>query len=139
VVFACARTKLAVVAADERDSGEREVLNLGHTVGHAIETASGYSRYRHGEAVGLGLLAALELSDAPELRDELEEILQRVGLPTQIDPAIDSGDVLAAVERDKKRTAEGVGFVLCAGPGETATGQLVDPGRVRAAVEKLAG
>ena len=62
MILACARTKLAVVAADERDGGRRQVLNLGHTVGHAIETATGYARYRHGEAVGLGLLAALALS-----------------------------------------------------------------------------
>ena len=57
------------------DAGLRAVLNLGHTVGHAIEAASGYERYRHGEAVGLGLLAALRLSDAPDLRDEVEAIL----------------------------------------------------------------
>ncbi len=56
--------KLAIVAADEREAGRRAALNLGHTVGHAIEAASGYSRYRHGEAVGLGLLAALRLSEA---------------------------------------------------------------------------
>ena len=62
LVLACARTKLAVVASDERDAGRRQVLNLGHTVGHAIETATGYARYRHGEAVALGLLAALTLS-----------------------------------------------------------------------------
>ena len=54
VVFDCARTKIEIVAADERDSGKRAVLNLGHTVGHAIEAATGYARYRHGEAVGLG-------------------------------------------------------------------------------------
>src|SRR4029079_4925171 len=72
LVFACARTKLEVVAADERDAGRRAVVNLGHTVGHAIEAASGYERYRHGEAVGLGLLAALELSEAPDLRAEVE-------------------------------------------------------------------
>ncbi len=71
IVFACARYKCEVVAADERDAGLRAVLNLGHTVGHAIEAASGYSLYRHGEAVGLGLLAALRLSDAAELRAEV--------------------------------------------------------------------
>ena len=70
-ILACARTKLAVVAADERDGGRRQVLNLGHTVGHAIETVTGYSRYRHGEAVGLGLLAALRLSGADELREQV--------------------------------------------------------------------
>src|ERR1019366_2279251 len=66
-ILACARTKLALVAADERDGGARQLLNLGHTIGHAIETATGYARYRHGEAVGLGLLAALRLSGHEEL------------------------------------------------------------------------
>ena len=66
-----------VVARDERDAGRRQVLNLGHTVGHAIETATGYRRYRHGEAVGLGLLAALTLSGQPELRSEVRDLLDR--------------------------------------------------------------
>jgi len=137
VVFACARYKCSVVAADERDAGLRAALNLGHTVGHAIEAASGYSRYRHGEAIGLGLLAALRLSDAPELRDEVEAILRAHQLPTSLDPAIAVDEVLAALERDKKRTAEGVGFVLLSEPGAPRMGQLVDPDRVRAAVEEL--
>ena len=88
VVFACARYKCAIVAADERDSGLRNVLNLGHTVGHAIEAASDYSRYRHGEAISIGLLAALRLSEAPELRDECEQILRRHNLPVTLDFAI---------------------------------------------------
>ena len=85
VVFACARYKCEVVAEDERDAGRRAVLNLGHTVGHAIEAASGYARYRHGEAVGLGLLATLRLSEAPALRDEVKAILSRNGLPVSLD------------------------------------------------------
>jgi len=137
VVFACARYKCEVVAADERDAGLRHVLNLGHTVGHAIEAASGYTRYRHGEAVAIGLLAALRLSEAPELRDEVEEILRRHDLPTRLDPEIAVDAVLDALQRDKKRTAEGVGFVLLSEPGEPRAGQLVDPDRVRAAVEEL--
>ena len=76
-ILACARTKLAVVAADERDAGARQMLNLGHTVGHAIETVSGYARYRHGEAVGLGLLAALRLSGLPELREQVARAAAR--------------------------------------------------------------
>ena len=73
VIFECARTKLAIVAGDERDAGARQLLNLGHTVGHAIETATGYARYRHGEAVGLGLLAALALSGQDELRERARD------------------------------------------------------------------
>lgn len=137
VVFACARYKCEVVAADERDSGLRQLLNLGHTVGHAIEAASGYSRYRHGEAIGLGLLAALRLSDAPDLRDEVEEILRRHSLSTSLDPAIEIAPILDALGRDKKRTAAGVGFVLLSEPGAPRAGQLVDPAKVEAAVKEL--
>jgi 3-dehydroquinate synthetase/shikimate kinase len=137
VVFACVRYKCEVVAGDERDAGLRAALNLGHTVGHAIEAASGYSRYRHGEAVGLGLLAALRLSDAPALREETEAILVRHGLPVALDPAVGVETTLDALQRDKKRTASGVGFVLLSEPGAPRTGQIVDPDRVRAAVEEL--
>jgi shikimate kinase/3-dehydroquinate synthase len=137
LVFACARYKCEVVAADERDAGLRAVLNLGHTVGHAIEAASGYERYRHGEAVGLGLLAALRLSDAPGLRGEVKSILSRHGLPVSLDPAIEVDATLAALARDKKRTAAGVGFVLLANPGAPRAGELVDPAKVRVAVEEL--
>jgi shikimate kinase / 3-dehydroquinate synthase len=137
VIFECALVKLAVVAADERDSGRREVLNLGHTVGHGIEAATGYGRYRHGEAVGLGLLAALRLSDADDLRGEVAETLRRHGLPVELEPDVALDAVLDAVGRDKKRTGEGVGFVLLERPGEPRTGQLVDPDSVREAVQEL--
>ncbi len=79
IIVACARVKLRIVARDERDAGLRQVLNLGHTVGHAIETVSGYTRYRHGEAVGLGLLAALRLSDQEALRHEVSGLLAATG------------------------------------------------------------
>jgi shikimate kinase / 3-dehydroquinate synthase len=137
VIFACARAKLAVVAADERDAGRRQALNLGHTVGHAIEAATGYARYRHGEAVGLGLLAALRLSGAPELRGEVAALLAAHDLPTAADPGLDLERVIEAIGLDKKRTAEGVGFVLCRAPGEIAIGERVDEGSVRAAVREL--
>jgi shikimate kinase/3-dehydroquinate synthase len=137
LVFACARYKCEVVAADERDSGLRQVLNLGHTIGHAIEAATGYARYRHGEAIGLGLLAVLRLSGAPELCDEVAAVLGRHQLPTELDAAVDVDAVLDALERDKKRTAAGVGFVLLSEPGAPRVGQILDPGRVREAVEEL--
>jgi 3-dehydroquinate synthase len=137
LIFECARAKIAVVAEDERDSGRRAVLNLGHTVGHAIEAATGYSRYRHGEAVGLGLLAALRLSGADDLRTEVEGLLASHGLPVSLDPAISVDEVVEAIGRDKKRTSEGIGFVLIDRPGEARWGQSVEPDRVRAAVEEL--
>jgi len=137
LIFACARTKIEVVASDERDSGRRMVLNLGHTVGHAIEAVTGYRRYRHGEAVGLGLLAALRLSDADSLRSEVEGLLASHGLPVALDPAVEADAVLEAMERDKKQTREGLGFVLLSEPGQPRWGERVEPDRVRAVVEEL--
>jgi shikimate kinase/3-dehydroquinate synthase len=137
-VFDCARTKLAVVASDERDGGRRQVLNLGHTIGHALETATAYARLRHGEAVGLGLLAALRLSGLDDLRNQVGELLVRAGLPVSLDGAPASDAVLDAMRRDKKRTGESVPFVLVRAPGDVRHGQDVDEAAVRAAVEELA-
>ena len=138
-VLACARTKLAVVAEDERDAGRRQVLNLGHTVGHAIETVTAYRRYRHGEAVALGLLAALELSGKPELRAEVGDLLAARGLPTAVDGDLDLAAVADAVQRDKKRRHGRVGFVLVDAPGEVRTGRPVPDRELRAALEGLRG
>ncbi len=138
VIFECARTKLAVVAMDERDAGLRQVLNLGHTVGHAIETVTGYSRYRHGEAVGLGLLAALRLSAQDALRDEVATLLAARGLPTQLDDGVDPDAVLVATTRDKKRrSGEAVPFVLLDAPGEARPGCQIEDDDLRAAVREL--
>jgi shikimate kinase / 3-dehydroquinate synthase len=137
LVLACARTKLAVVAKDERDQGRRQVLNLGHTVGHAIETATGYTRYRHGEAVGLGLLAALTLSGQPALRDEVAGLLAAHGLPVALDPVVDHAAVLDALQGDKKRRGGRVGFVLVEAPGDVRTGRAVDPDDVARALGEL--
>ena len=136
-VLACARTKLRIVAADERDGGLRQVLNLGHTVGHAIETATGYGTYRHGEAVALGLLAALRLSGQDALRDEVRELLAAQGLPTRLDGA-DSAAVAEATRRDKKRIGETTPFVLVAGPGQVTPGHEVGAAALLAAVQELA-
>ena len=139
IVRECARTKLAVVAADERDGGRRQVLNLGHTVGHALETVTGYARLRHGEAVGLGMLAALRLSELDGLREEVRLLLDRAGLPTTLDD-LDVDAVVAATERDKKRRAgEPVPFVLVRAAGDVVHGQPVAPDDLRAAVAELRG
>ena len=136
VILGCIRTKLAVVAEDERDAGRRQVLNLGHTVGHAIEAATGYARYRHGEAVAIGLLVALRLSGREPLRAEVAELLAAHGLPLTFSGAT-TDEVLELVERDKKRSGGRVPFVLVEAPGEVTPGHEVEPGELRAAVEEV--
>jgi shikimate kinase / 3-dehydroquinate synthase len=117
IVEACVLTKLRIVARDERDGGLRKVLNLGHTVAHAIEATTGYAVYRHGEAVALGLLAALRLSHQDELRDEVRALLADHALPTALN-GVDPDAVVMATARDKKRVGEGpVPFVLLDRPG----------------------
>jgi shikimate kinase/3-dehydroquinate synthase len=135
-IFACIRTKLAVVAADERDGGRRQVLNLGHTIGHAIETVSGYQRYRHGEAVGLGLLAALRLSGQDELRERVRELLAERGLPVQA-AGLSVDEILAALAHDKKRVGAKVPFVLVRAPGDVLHGCEVAETDLRGAITEL--
>jgi shikimate kinase/3-dehydroquinate synthase len=136
IILGCLRTKLAVVAEDERDSGRRQVLNLGHTVAHAIEAATGYARYRHGEAVGIGLLAALRLSGREALRTEVAELLAARGLPLTFTGAAPA-DVVELVARDKKRRGTSVPFVLVQAPGEVTPGHVVGDADLLAAVEEL--
>ncbi len=138
-IVRCARTKLQVVADDERDGGRRQVLNLGHTIGHAIETVTDYRRYRHGEAVGLGLLAALQLSGQDALRQQVSGLLEAVGLPTRMDGAIDVDAVHEATTRDKKRLgSKPVPFVIVREPGDVRYGQQMANRDVRAAIAALA-
>ena len=138
VIWQCLRTKLAVVAEDERDAGRRQVLNLGHTVGHAIEVATGYRRYRHGEAVAIGLLCALRLSGADELREEVAELLASCGLPLRFEGA-EVDEVVGLVARDKKRRGDAVPFVLVEAPGRVTPDHVVAESDLRAAVAEVRG
>ena len=104
--------KAAIVGRDEHErSGHRALLNLGHTIGHAIETASGML---HGEAVALGLLAAARVSAAvcgtPSVEAELASALAATGLPTDLDRWL-TDDVLARVQVDKKRIGANLRFI----------------------------
>jgi len=118
--------KARVVAADAHEHGERALLNYGHTLGHAIETLTGYRRYRHGEAVALGmrfaaLVAALAGTAPPDLPARTTDLLAGVGLPTTCDP-LDPEAVWTVMARDKK-VRDGVRMVLCDRPGSA---RLVD-------------
>ena len=108
--------KAAIVGRDERErTGHRALLNLGHTVGHAIETAAG-GALLHGEAVGLGLLAACRVSAAvagtrADLEAEVADALRATGLPTDLDPWL-TDDVLARIGVDKKRVGATLNFII---------------------------
>jgi shikimate kinase/3-dehydroquinate synthase len=137
-IVGCIRTKLRIVSRDERDDGLRQVLNLGHTVAHAIETATGYDSYRHGEAVALGLLAALRISEQHDLREEVRELLVRQGLPSTL-ARVDPDAVVEATARDKKRLgAEAVPLVLLEAPGRAHPGCTVPAETLASAVRELA-
>jgi shikimate kinase/3-dehydroquinate synthase len=136
-ILGCLRTKIAVVAEDERDEGWRQVLNLGHTVAHAIEAATGYERYRHGEAVGIGLLCALRLSGQDMLRREVAALLESRRLPLSFEGA-DPEAVVKVIGRDKKRRGETVPFVLLEAPGSVTPGHPVPESELRAAVWEVA-
>jgi 3-dehydroquinate synthase len=138
----CVAHKLAVVAEDERDLGRRAVLNLGHTVGHGIEAAGGYRRHRHGEAVALGLLAALRVSVAhagldERWRERTRVVLARHGLPVRLDAPPATAAIMEAIERDKKADGRALNMVLLPSPGEPVI--RTDPSRelVAAAIEEL--
>lgn len=130
VVAGCVAAKLAVVERDEREEGgERAVLNLGHTVGHAIEAATGFSRYTHGEAVALGLRAALRLSQRlcalPEADAERGwRLLDAAGLPARLEHAAPAL-VCELTSRDKKAGGDGVEFVLLEALGRPRLGVQV--------------
>jgi 3-dehydroquinate synthetase len=141
VVEGCARTKLSVVAADERDTGVRAALNLGHTFAHALEAAGGYERWRHGEAVALGLLVALRLSEGaagldPAVRDEVVRLLERHGLERSF-AGPSTAELLALMGRDKKRRGTQRNLVLLRSPGDVALGSEVEEDALVAAIEEL--
>ncbi len=129
--------KARLVAEDERDRGARHLLNLGHTLGHAIEAASGFRRVRHGEAVALGLMGAMRvgrsLGTATEADAErLHTLLGRLGLPVDLDTAW-STEAVPFLRRDKKRRGERIRFVLPGPPGCVELRELEPEAILRAA------
>ena len=138
------REKLDVVGFDEREeTGQRAVLNLGHTVGHAIEAATGFRRYTHGEAVGLGLRAALVLSQRVHglAQADVERglrVLDVLGLPRTFDGA-SPAEVCALTARDKKAGEEGIEFVLLEAFGRPRLRSHVPAAVLQEVVEWLAG
>lgn len=146
-IEASCRKKAEIVAADEREAGQRALLNLGHTFGHALEAAAGYDgRLLHGEAVSIGMVMAYRLSAllglcAAEDADRAEAHLTAIGLPTkaaQITPALSHSaeDILALMQHDKKAQGGQLIFVLVRGIGQAFTQKNVAPEDVLAIIRQ---
>ena len=144
LVAECARAKVDVVREDPTEQGARKLLNLGHTFGHGVEAAGGFSRFTHGEAVAVGLCFAFRLAArlgriGPLAVAELEEAVGGAGLPTRLPPAL-ARRARALMASDKKRTGAGLRWVL---PRAGGAGWKVDwdvtagEDAVRAAVEEI--
>jgi len=133
------RNKAEVVAADETEQGERALLNLGHTFGHAIETGLGYGQWLHGEAVAAGTMMAAELSrrlgwiGGSEVA-RIERLFKRAGLPTH-GPNLGAPRYLELMAHDKKVEAGKLRFVLLRGIGQAVMTGDVETGDVCAAIE----
>jgi shikimate kinase/3-dehydroquinate synthase len=129
LVRRCAAFKAAVCLRDPHEQGERAILNLGHTFAHALETAAGYEGLSHGEAVALGLLAALRLS-GQETR-VVEEVLR----PQRV--RVDRDRAWAAIARDKKSIGGSPRLVLLEAPGQPLRGVELPEADVRRALDEL--
>jgi len=144
IVEKCVSIKARIVENDEFETkGERALLNFGHTIGHAIEKATGYKKYLHGEAISLGMRAAAWLSRreaglSQEDARDLDLALISNNLPVVLDKKVDSQAILAALGNDKKVASDGVNrWVLLTELGQAESGRVISPALVAQAVEYL--
>jgi 3-dehydroquinate synthase len=134
----CCELKAAIVAADERETGARALLNLGHTFGHAIEAAAGYGSWLHGEAIAAGMVMAAELSrdlgllSAPEAA-RLRTLLSKAGLPTS-GPQLPPERLTELMAGDKKAAQGKLRFVLLESLGHAVLKSGIDDQRIRQAI-----
>jgi 3-dehydroquinate synthase len=129
------QAKADVVGQDEKESGLRAILNYGHTIGHAVESLTGYTQVIHGEAVAIGMVAASRLAMALELWDTQCDrrqlaLIQKAGLPTEIPGHLAIDKIVESLQLDKKVKAGKVRFILPTKIGETVisdrvTGDLI--------------
>jgi len=140
VIARCAAIKARVVSLDEREAGPREALNFGHTFAHALESATGYRRFRHGEAVAWGMAAAAVLGREAGItpaRDaaRIVALARRLG-PFPAWPRVSADALLRAMQADKKNRGGRVRFVLIPRLGRARTYDSIRPGMVRMVVER---
>jgi len=141
IIAECCRIKAAIVSADERESGLRRVLNFGHTAGHAIEALTAYRRFRHGEAVGWGMLVAAHLAVtrgvlAREAAEALEALVMTLGpLPPVAD--IRASEMIESMRRDKKVVDGVLHVILPTGVGTSAVADDVSEDEFGRALKRV--
>lgn len=123
ITLSCA-IKTRVVEKDEREDDYRAVLNFGHTIGHALEASTGYSRLLHGEAVGVGMVKATALSVQEGFCDQrtferVRKLVKKAGLPLEIPSDVSMQSLIQGMEVDKKSAEGKIKFVMCSGIGKT--------------------
>ncbi len=137
------RIKSKIVARDERDrTGERALLNFGHTVGHAIERAGDYRKFLHGEALSLGIIAACVISIrraglSPDERDAIVDLLRRFALPTTLPKNFAREKVFDALKFDKKFEGRKIRFVVTPRIGAAHVSRDVTMEDIREAIAEL--
>jgi 3-dehydroquinate synthase len=117
ILSRCAQAKAEIVSQDEKEGNIRAILNYGHTVGHAIEAVTNYRYFNHGEAVGLGTIAAGAIATSLGFWAEAEQakqqiLIEKAGLPQKLPAGVDLDAIVAALSKDKKVTDGKVQFVL---------------------------
>jgi 3-dehydroquinate synthase len=133
IVARTARIKAEVVEKDEKEAGLRAILNYGHTIGHAIETVSGFS-VKHGQGIAVGMVAAAKISSRMGILPEgeiarLQDVIARAGLPAEM-ADLDVSQVMQAMKHDKKVLQDRVRFVLLRSIGEAFVTDEVNPSLV---------
>jgi 3-dehydroquinate synthase len=142
IIMRCCRLKAGVIEADETEqSGQRAILNFGHTVGHALEAATKLHRLSHGEAVAIGMVAAARISERLGMLErgnvhKIESLLAKFGLPTSC-RGVNPDDLIAAIRFDKKTTLGETGWVLLKGIGKGVVNQPVAESLVRRVLREI--
>ncbi len=136
----CVANKAKIVAADERESGIRAILNFGHSFGHAIETVTRYQRYLHGEAVAIGMVIAARLSEQRGLcaagsSDRLRQLLSCFQLPVSLPDSLGLQELNDALELDKKALASGIRLILLNALGDAVIDRQSSATEINRAME----
>jgi len=128
IIYTCCSIKTDIVEIDEKDTGDRMILNFGHTIGHAIEQLFNYKKYSHGEAVAMGMCAITKLGEQIGMTKTgtstaIKDILIKYNLPWTL-PKINSEDIIETISNDKKNIGESMNFVLIESIGNSYIGKI---------------